>query len=175
MSVFSPFDLRVVQATQPFFIWARYQLNLPRVYSLYQVPYGYNYLIRQVFARWDMVGFGGGPTVTDPPLAVEIFNASSGRARQTRPVPFVLFSSPGGENTAVPLGGAPFGISFFADPRLSSRIVNLAFPFGDTIRAEITGQIPGYTHLDLLVQGYLIAEGDLSLWGDSSGGENADN
>jgi len=177
MSVFDPVDLRVVQATQPYFVWGRLALNVPRVYAMYQVPYGYNYLIRQVISRWDMVGFGGGPTVTDPPLAAEVFNAASSRARQVGPVPFSLFSSPGGENTAVPLGGAPLGVSFFATSRTSARLVNIAFPFGDTIRVEVTGQIPGYTVLDIMLQGYLIAQGNLALWGAESpavGVKNAD-
>lgn len=167
MSAFSTIDLRMVAAMQPYFVYHRYLLNTPRVYSLYSVPYGFNYLLRSVFARWD----GLGTVTTDPPLRAEIFNSASSRARQNTPVSLALVSSPGGETTTAVEPGAPFNISFTALGRTSSRLVNLAFPYGDTIRMEITGQIPGYTAVDIVLQGYLIAETALSMWG----GDRADN
>lgn len=164
MTAFNPVDLRVVQATQPYLVYHRYALNTPRVYSMYEVPYGYNYLVREVFCRWD----GAGTLTTDPALSTEVFNASSARARQTGPVPIMLYSSPGGENAVVPAAGGvpPFGVQFFAVPLTSYRLVNIAFPYGDTVRLEITGQIPGYSFVDIVLHGYLIAESAISLWGN---------
>lgn len=163
MSAFDPVDLRVVQATQPYFVYHRYALTTPRVYSLFDVPYGFNYLVRSVVTRWDM---WGAVSTSDPPLSAEVFNAAASRARQTVPVPFSLFSTPGGETFTAVEAGAPFGISFASNPLTSARIVNLAFPYGDTLRVEITGQIPGYTFLDIVLRGYLIPESVLAIWGN---------
>jgi len=175
MSVFTPVDLKVVSATQPYFVYNRLPLLAqPRVYQLYTVPAGFNFLVRQIITQWDSRVVGGGGIGTDPALSCEIYNNSASRARQTSPIPFHLFSSPGcGDCIAVPFALPPLGFSFTVVQRRSARIMNLAFPYGDTVRIEITGQsaniaiVPPYNFLDIVLEGYLVAETALAMWGNT--------
>lgn len=166
---FEPVDLRVAAAVQPYFVFNRLALTTPRVYDLFAVPYGFNYLLRRVISRWDGQVVGG---ANDYTLPVELYNAAYSRARQNAPIPLPLVSSPGGDTVAAAEPSAPLGISFLVLPRVSARIVNIGFPYGDTIKLDILSDFPaaGPGYIDLVFEGYLIPEQALSLWGKNAGG-----
>lgn len=160
--VFEPVDVSIAQQSQPMWVYGRIALTAPRSYALYTVPYGFNLLVRRIVSRWAEIGAGA----MNPPQAGEIFNGASARARQTDPVPFGLISSPCGDNVqlfAEPLN--PSGVSMTAVSRRSTRIVNLAFPYNDTVRLEITGSVAGApSWIDLILEGYLVPESLLAMW-----------
>lgn len=161
MTSFDRVSLDVAGQVQPYFVYSRVSLAVPRAYVLFSVPYGFNYLLRRVVSRWPERG----AATIDPSLSVELFNGASSRPRQVAPVPFGLFSSPAGDDVATVASPAPGGVSMTAAPLQSLRIVNIAFPYGDTVRLEVTGQVAGApAWLDLVLMGYLIPESALALW-----------
>lgn len=167
---FRKIDLRQAAASQPYFVYARVSLAQPRVYTVYEVPYGFNYLLRRVVSRWDGAAVGINNGLSIP---AELFNSAQSRPRQNEPIPVHLFSSPAGDNQAVAVPGAPLGIQFFATPRTSARIVNIAFPYGDAVRVVVSNpDIPGAAvqFFDIVLEGYLIPENSLGMWGGSAGG-----
>jgi len=173
---FEPVDLKVAAATQPYFVFSRLSLAAPRVYDLYTVPFGFNYLLRRVISRWDGIVVGSLESYT---LPVEIFNAAQQRARQNAPVPLPLVSTPGGDTTVAVEPSAPLGVSFVVLPRHSAKIINIGFPYGDTVKLEVSTPFPAPvpTAIDIVLEGYLVPEQALGMWGKEKrkGGGNAAN
>ena len=171
---FDPVDLSVAATTQPYFVYNRLALAAARVYDLFSIPYGFDFLLRRVVTRWDGQVPGAVNAYT---LPVELYNEASARARQNVAVPLPLLSTPGGDTVAGALAGAPLGISFVVLPRHSAKIVNLAFPFGDTLKlitvTDFPAAAPGF--IDIVLEGYLIPEQVIALWGKKSGGSHGDN
>lgn len=189
-------DLDIVGQIQPYWLYKRIHPTagigfappvLP-AFVLFTVPYGFNYLARRVSVQWDDVNDGG--NIINPEARVEVYNRAQSRARQSgawtnaasgyrenyAQVPLDTVSSPAGRNTRWNVAPAPvdqtaFGINFTATPRKSSKIVNLIFPYNDTIEVRIVGTIwtlpaadifPNY--VDVLVEGYMIPEAALAMW-----------
>lgn len=191
-------DLDIVGQIQPLWLYKRLACttglgfappNLPQ-YSLYTVPYGFNYLARRILTQWDDVNDGGG--VINPEARVEVYNRAYSRARQSgkamvagwpqlyAEIPLNTISSPGGANTRWNVAPAPvdttaFGVNMTATPVKSAKFVNLTFPYADTIEVRIVDSLVGPAwgwfpnYVDILIQGYLIPEQALAMW---EGGRN---
>jgi hypothetical protein len=163
MTVFKPVDVRTAAQSQPMFVYNRIALTVPRVFVLYVVPYGFNYLLRRIVSRWNERG----AATIDPSLNLEMFNAASSRPRQEDPIPFGMLSSPcGGDVQAIAEPLNPSGVTMTVSPRQSLRILNIAYPYGDSIRLEVTGQVAGApAWVDVMLEGYLLPESLLAMWG----------
>ena len=74
---FDPVDLSVAAATQPYFVYNRLALAAARVYDLFSIPYGFDFLLRRVVTRWDGQVPGAVNAYT---LPVELYNEASARA-----------------------------------------------------------------------------------------------
>lgn len=165
MSAFSVIDLQQTTAIQPYYVFQRIAFVSAVEYVLYTVPTGYNYLLRRFCARWDARVAGA---VGAYMLSAEIFSTSRCLSRQREPVPIAALAGPGGECVSVLQPGAPLGISFDVQARKISKIVNIPFPYGDTLRLRITTGLPAVSpgFFDLLLEGYLVPEsGETAGWG----------
>lgn len=172
MTPLSTINRLIAAGSQPLFVFNRLALNGPRVFVLFTVPYGFNYLLRRIVSRWP----SRGAAAIDPDLNVEAFSVGSGVARQNVPIPFGLFSSPAGDDAvSVVEPGAPLGVSGTAAERMSTKIINLAFCYGDTIRLEITGQtgLGAPPWVDVVMEGYLASERALAMWSRQRGAGRA--
>jgi len=167
MRALSAVESLVARESQPYFVFGRYALTVPRVYVMYSVPWGFNYLLRRLVVRWP--GRNALAGVTRDPVFLEIVNTAQAIRRQTLPVLSELVSSPCGDDSwSAVEPSAPLGLSATCASLQSTKILNIAVPYGDTIRLEVTAQSPGTTRcpefVDLVMLGYLLPECAVAMW-----------
>lgn len=158
-----------LDSSQPYFVYERLALAA-RVYTVYQVPYGYNYCLRRIVARWPLRNVLAG--VIRDALLVEVVHTAANLRRQNDALPLTLITSPAGESEyPATEPSAPLGLSASAASLQSTKFLNYVAVFGDAIRLEIvpeagTGaKCPEF--VDVVLMGYLLPESSLAMWGSA--------
>lgn len=150
-----------LQNSQPYFIYRRLILTKQVEYFLFDIDYGFNYLLRNINVRFPEIDSTG--AVYGPTLNFESIENSVGRRAQNEPIPFNLLATPGSSGVSVNGSGQMTSASL-----KNKKMLNVAYPYRDTIQFKVSGQ-DGITPVavDIVLIGYLVAKGNIDMWGNN--------
>lgn len=134
-------NLDFTRESRPFWFYKRIPLLHSEEYVLFQLDYGFNYIIHRSLAKYnETIGWGLCPEI-------RLDFLQTGRAEAFHKSPFCpdLFASPSCAGVAVVTETAPadmtgYGINFTATSIKLAKKLNYLFLFRDTIQVKITGQ-----------------------------------
>ncbi len=175
----NPFSYDDYRQQVPYFYYKRFEIdfnsaNLGRsnIWS-FALDYGYAYLLRRLSSQWPIKDDIATPQTE---LDISFFNMIRGSKYQDKPYPLRQVTTPGNPDINFSAAPAPvdqdgFGINFDAAGVKNRLVYNLFYQFRDAIHIEVNFrvQVPpvaaGKTYVDLMLDGYLIPEKNLAMWG----------
>lgn len=138
------------------------------------LDFGYGYLLRQISSKWPKYENQIGAQY--PNLNISLFNTIRGATRQNNPIPLRLVSTPGKDGCVQVAAPAPvdndiFSVCYTSVPPVKNRLIyNLFFQYRDAIHLKLnwSPQLPlqffENSYMDIMLDGYLIPQKDLSMW-----------
>lgn len=175
-----PFNFDDYRQQVPAFFYKRFRKDNPTTNiespETWVIPldFGYGYLLRMITSKWPM--YESQSASIYPTLNISLFNTIRGATRQNNPIPLRLVSTPGKDGcfrfpAPAPVDNDIFNICYSATPPLKNRLVyNLFYQYRDAIHMkfnfspELPTQFHEIEYFDIMLDGYLIPEKDLSLW-----------
>ena len=162
-----------------FYLYKRIQFLHPTEYVLFQLDWGFNYILREIREVHDETG---GREALNPPIYIQALQTGSTIQYHVDPVPIFQMVTPGPsgcdyyvEANPYPPGVATgFGINFTAVPAKISKLDwGYIWPYRDAIQLQITGQTivsttdptqnsPSYC--DIMLIGRYYHQDDLGVW-----------
>ena len=156
----------------PAFYYKRFRIltgTAFKFYFLIPLDFGYGYLLRRISSKW--ANFTG---EVQPPLDYELIHTTRGRKLNNIPAPLRLISTPGTDGVTVvnapsPVDNAGFNVCMSDEPLKNRVVINEYYFYRETLylnlyfRAVAGVEIDRY--IDIMLDGYLIPEKDLEMWG----------
>jgi hypothetical protein len=160
----------------PYFLFFERVLTRPVELFTFEIAYGYGYYLRRFVCRYDGVNTSAGTLA--PPLFIEFFDNWNCRARQVKPIPLPLISTPNnGGNVEHEVQSFTPHLFTVKTARTSEKLLNNFHPYRDILRFQITGGgVPWSTYMgdiypsiEIMIDGYYVPEQSLSLWTKTRG------
>lgn len=160
MYVFTNEKLKKLRESQPWHVYQRVVLATIDNHFLFQLPFGFWYVLREIRAHYAETDTPAGNVFPD--IRFEVYLMGANKWPQNAPVPFRLSCTPGGEGVVVNGAG-----ELTAGSIGTAKMINSLHPVRDTLNITIVrqGVGPFVPFVDLDCVGYLIPHGDMWVEG----------
>lgn len=174
-----PLNYDLLRSQVPAFYYKRFKVDDIRIKFYFSIPldYGFGYLLRRISSKWSEEVIPNG-NAYHKDVKYTLIHTTRGRRLNDLPAPLRLVSTPAETNVFLAAAPAPvdndgYGVCFAATPVKNRLVFNEYYFYRETLFIEFIFNLNMNTtpaelitaYLDVMLDGYLIPEKSLEMWG----------